>query len=216
MSPTVVCLPFPTANGTQEQHTDDAPSNHQSENHIRSDILHARIKKKVMTPERAAAPARPRRSQLQAAQSTPERMPSLSESATESEGGNATTAHTPATTPSINGSALKRKRTEVPNSNSEEEPRPAPKRKGGRKRQSQGHIQSPKKAVKEVEEKEDGIKWEVERIVGDRIEADTYIHWYQVKWKGYSTKHNTWEPKKNLTTCQGLIEDFERLGSKIR
>lgn len=29
MPPTVVCLPFPTANGTQEQHTEDAPSNHQ-------------------------------------------------------------------------------------------------------------------------------------------------------------------------------------------
>lgn len=176
------------------------------------------MKKNAITPKKAAAPARPRRSLTQAAQPAQERMPSPSESATESNGENSTTAHTPATTPSIDGSASKRKRTEVPVSNSEDEPLPALKRKGGRKRQSQGQKQSPKKVAKEgKQEKQDGDRWEVERIVDDRIEADTYIHWYQVKWKGYSAKHNTWEPKKNLATCQDLIEDFERLeknGSK--
>ncbi len=52
--------------------------------------------------------------------------------------------------------------------------------------------------------------WEVEEVVGSLIEADTYIHYYQVKWKGYSSKENTWEPKKHLSNCHEAIERFER------
>lgn len=52
--------------------------------------------------------------------------------------------------------------------------------------------------------------WEVEEVVGSLIEADTYIHYYEVKWKGYSSKENTWGPKKNLQTCQEAIERFEQ------
>lgn len=32
---------------------------------------------------------------------------------------------------------------------------------------------------------------------------------YFVKWKGYSAKDNTWEPKENLKNCQGALDKFE-------
>ena len=54
-----------------------------------------------------------------------------------------------------------------------------------------------------------GREWEVEKIVDSRIDADTCEHFYQVKWKGYSSKDNTWEPKLNLANCPGLIRAFE-------
>lgn len=62
---------------------------------------------------------------------------------------------------------------------------------------------------KDTSEPGNDAVWEVERIVGSKIEAGTLIHFYQVKWKGWPDKHNTWEPKKNLSTCRGLISDFE-------
>lgn len=65
-----------------------------------------------------------------------------------------------------------------------------------------------------MKEDEDETVWEVERVVGARIEANTYIHWYQVKWKGWAAKHNTWEPKKNLSSCRDLIEEFEKLANE--
>ena len=31
---------------------------------------------------------------------------------------------------------------------------------------------------------------------------------YRVHWKGYSARHDTWEPVENLTNCQDLIDEF--------
>lgn len=48
----------------------------------------------------------------------------------------------------------------------------------------------------------------VERIVGKRIK-DTNIVEYKVKWEGYPSTQNTWEPIKNLSTVTSLIREFE-------
>lgn len=66
-------------------------------------------------------------------------------------------------------------------------------------------ISKPKTAVKTS-----GREWEVEQIVDSRIDADTYEHFYEVKWKGYSIKENTWEPKTNLSNCLDAIQAFEK------
>ncbi|KAL6701373.1 hypothetical protein J3F84DRAFT_354627 [Trichoderma pleuroticola] len=57
-------------------------------------------------------------------------------------------------------------------------------------------------------------EWEVEKIVDSRIEEETLEHFFRVKWKGFSDKDNTWEPKKNLANCKGLVEAYEKKTGK--
>ncbi|KAL6794326.1 hypothetical protein J3E68DRAFT_406474 [Trichoderma sp. SZMC 28012] len=57
-------------------------------------------------------------------------------------------------------------------------------------------------------------EWEVEKIVDSRIEEETLEHYFRVKWKGFSDKDNTWEPKKNLANCKGLVEAYEKKAEK--
>ncbi|XP_023213946.1 histone-lysine N-methyltransferase SUV39H2-like [Centruroides sculpturatus] len=55
-------------------------------------------------------------------------------------------------------------------------------------------------------------EYEVEEIV-DYV-RDKYKEWYLIKWKGWESEFNTWEPYSNLTGCQELIENFHRSGRK--
>ncbi|KAL7939175.1 hypothetical protein V8C35DRAFT_285911 [Trichoderma chlorosporum] len=57
-------------------------------------------------------------------------------------------------------------------------------------------------------------EWEVEKIVGSRIDEATMEHFFRVKWKGFSDKDNTWEPKKNLANCKSLVEAYEKKAGK--
>jgi hypothetical protein len=57
-------------------------------------------------------------------------------------------------------------------------------------------------------------EWEVEQIVDSRIDGETLQHWFKVKWQGYTSKHNTWEPKKNLANCKTLVEKYEEKARK--
>lgn len=51
-------------------------------------------------------------------------------------------------------------------------------------------------------------EWEVESIIDVRDDA-TFEQVYLVKWKGFSSKENTWEPKENLGNCQRAMRDFQ-------
>ncbi|KAL7808526.1 hypothetical protein V8C44DRAFT_335767 [Trichoderma aethiopicum] len=57
-------------------------------------------------------------------------------------------------------------------------------------------------------------EWEVEQIVDSMIDEETMEHFFKVKWKGYSSKDNTWEPKKNLANCKDLLEAYEKKAKK--
>ncbi|KAJ3470202.1 hypothetical protein MRS44_000301 [Fusarium solani] len=72
----------------------------------------------------------------------------------------------------------------------------------------------PATKAKKTTERGGEKEWEVEKVVGSQIDADTSEHFYFVKWKGYSAKENTWEPKKNLGNCRNLIWEFEKTMSK--
>jgi hypothetical protein len=51
-------------------------------------------------------------------------------------------------------------------------------------------------------------EYEVEQILNDkRVSGKPY---YLVKWKGYGTSENTWEPIENLTNCAALIRQYSR------
>lgn len=81
----------------------------------------------------------------------------------------------------------------------------APRARQGRK--ARGKIAS---NIKATAAKAGGHEWEVEAIVDSRIDADTFEHFYEVKWKGYSSKENTWERKAQLTNCMDAIRVYEK------
>lgn len=57
---------------------------------------------------------------------------------------------------------------------------------------------------------ESDTEWEVEKIVESQVDAVTRENFYLVKWKGFSSEHNTWEPKKNMVNCSRLVQDVEK------
>lgn len=50
----------------------------------------------------------------------------------------------------------------------------------------------------------------VEEIVGKRYNNKTKQFEYLLKWEGYPSEQNTWEPYANLTSCRYLIREYER------
>ena len=52
------------------------------------------------------------------------------------------------------------------------------------------------------------MQWEVDAIL-----AATLVNgqlYYLVKWAGYETDINAWEPLSNMDNCEELLADFER------
>ncbi|KAF4424723.1 Testis-specific chromodomain Y 1 [Fusarium acutatum] len=65
-------------------------------------------------------------------------------------------------------------------------------------------------ARKKATRGESTTEWEVEKIIDSQVDAYSRVLYYQVKWKGFGNKENTWEPEKNLGKCSKLIKDFEK------
>ncbi|KAJ4418668.1 hypothetical protein N0V85_001355 [Neurospora sp. IMI 360204] len=104
----------------------------------------------------------------------------------------------PAAAPSarLAAKAAKKKGSGRPASTNGTASKAKPKGKGGR----------PKKdAASDVVPKGE---YEVETIVGSMIDAETMEHLYFVKWKGYPSSDNTWEPKQNLQGATELLRKF--------
>jgi len=55
---------------------------------------------------------------------------------------------------------------------------------------------------------DDAEEHEVESILDSRRRGRGYQ--FLIKWKGFPTSENTWEPERNLTNCSELLEDFKR------
>ena len=59
------------------------------------------------------------------------------------------------------------------------------------------------------------VFYEVEKIVDKRTNIYGLVE-YLVKWKGYPSSENTWEPKKNLRKLEHLIKEYENgMGEKM-
>lgn len=57
----------------------------------------------------------------------------------------------------------------------------------------------------------------VEKIIAQEFDVETKLLMFEVKWKGYSSEHNTWEPLEHLTHCTSLLTQFlaETLGTHV-
>ncbi len=51
-------------------------------------------------------------------------------------------------------------------------------------------------------------KWKVEEIVGTKLFGKSKKRQYQVRWKGYSQAHDTWEPEEN-GFAKELVQRFK-------
>ena len=52
--------------------------------------------------------------------------------------------------------------------------------------------------------------YEPEKIIAQRIaKPKGGVTQYQVKWVGYDSKSNTWEPLENLAGCEDMIAEFK-------
>jgi hypothetical protein len=63
-------------------------------------------------------------------------------------------------------------------------------------------------------ELEDKIgEYKVEQILDmQRVNNQSF---YLIKWKGYDTSKNTWEPIKNLTNCQLLTQTYHQQSAAV-
>ena len=55
---------------------------------------------------------------------------------------------------------------------------------------------------------EDDI-YNVEKILKKKRTPDGEVH-YLVKWEGYDSSENTWEPPENFSGCPHVLENFEK------
>jgi hypothetical protein len=62
-------------------------------------------------------------------------------------------------------------------------------------------------SLEEEEEEKNSEEYEVEKVIDKKDEKGE--KYYLVKWKGYDSSANTWEPLENLIHCRERIKEFE-------
>jgi len=60
---------------------------------------------------------------------------------------------------------------------------------------------------------EEEVEYEVERIVGERRGARGKVE-YLIKWTGYSSDHNSWEPAEYLKRSPAVLQEWTQLQPK--
>ena len=72
------------------------------------------------------------------------------------------------------------------------------------------YIPQARRANKAKIEKDIRDEYEVEDIIKQGKDRKTGETMYLVKWKGYTTRYNTWEPAKNLTNASRILNEWNR------
>lgn len=57
----------------------------------------------------------------------------------------------------------------------------------------------------------DDDSYEVEQILGHRKKrlGKGFRDEFLIRWKGFGSEHDTWEPRQNLTGCKDLLKEFQ-------
>lgn len=65
--------------------------------------------------------------------------------------------------------------------------------------------------VTDEETKKDVAEWEVEKILDSRMKkvGRGSRRELLIKWVGFSDRHNTWEPEKNVENAHDLLSQFD-------
>lgn len=56
-------------------------------------------------------------------------------------------------------------------------------------------------------------EYEVEKVVDSRLNKKGKMEYF-IKWVGYDSSQNTWEPEKNLASCRDMIEKYNQEASR--
>ena len=86
---------------------------------------------------------------------------------------------------------------------------------GQRTKKSQREVNELNENTEEVSEKRDTNNaladadgsYVVERILRRKKKGKTWV--YEIKWKGFDSSYNTFEPARNLGGCKELLEEFQ-------
>ncbi|KAE8741960.1 hypothetical protein FOCC_FOCC012521 [Frankliniella occidentalis] len=81
-----------------------------------------------------------------------------------------------------------------------------PPRQKGKKRSNTSELKEKPAKKPKPENDDENAEWEVSKIV-DYVELKDGTRQFLVRWKGFTSKENTWEPEANLN-CADLIEKF--------
>lgn len=58
-------------------------------------------------------------------------------------------------------------------------------------------------------EDEESREYIIEKILDKKIDSKGFVT-YLVKWQGYSSKDNSWEPIENLVECDKAMQEYEK------
>ena len=68
------------------------------------------------------------------------------------------------------------------------------------------------------EDEEGSLMWTVEKIISRKIkmEKNKRKAYYLVKWEGWPSKYNTWEPIENLESCKSLVSNYDKKNNNLK
>ena len=71
-------------------------------------------------------------------------------------------------------------------------------------------VQPPPEIIKDDDDDDGHEEYEVETILRKRYNRRRKRQEWLIKWKGYGSERNTWEPEEHLDHAKSLLEEFEK------